>query len=294
VRDQNNPRVHGRKGLYTSAYAGATSTGASFPNTINTVSPEVGDTMARARSRTASVCIDPNTTVDNCGAQSLTPSADVIYNEIWQPNAAPEASFAYSYTQVPASPASPGCFPVWSPTCRITIHYATIGTRPGHIHPLWSVPRPAAGVDDGTGTGTFIYPETCTYCHSRVNPMDPAMVQLPAASLELTDEDNGNGLQKIAFRQLVLDNRPELELDVNGVIQPRMVLNPTTGQMEPVLITPPMQAGNARGSGRFFNLFRPGGTHEGYLTSAELRLLSEWLDIGAQYYNDPFPPTPQD
>jgi hypothetical protein len=101
-------------------------------------------------------------------------------------------------------------------------------------------------------------------------------------------------LQKIAFRQLVLDNRPELELDVNGVIQPRMVLNPTTGQMEPVLITPPMQAGNARGSGRFFNLFRPGGTHEGYLTSAELRLLSEWLDIGAQYYNDPFPPTPQD
>jgi hypothetical protein len=29
------------------------------------------------------------------------------------------------------------------------------------------------------------------------------------------------------------------------------------------------------------------------LSTAELRLLSEWLDIGAQYYNDPFPPTPQ-
>jgi hypothetical protein len=34
-------------------------------------------------------------------------------------------------------------------------------------------------------------------------------------------------------------------------------------------------------------------THAGMLTTAELRLLSEWLDIGAQYYNDPFPPTPQ-
>ena len=44
---------------------------------------------------------------------------------------------------------------------------------------------------------------------------------------------------------------------------------------------------------RFFNRFREGGTHEGYLTADELRLLSEWLDIGAQYYNDPFRPTPQ-
>jgi len=24
------------------------------------------------------------------------------------------------------------------------------------------------------------------------------------------------------------------------------------------------------------------------LTPAELRLISEWIDIGAQYYNDPF------
>jgi hypothetical protein len=28
--------------------------------------------------------------------------------------------------------------------------------------------------------------------------------------------------------------------------------------------------------------------HTGYLTPAELRLISEWLDIGAQYFNDPF------
>ena len=29
-------------------------------------------------------------------------------------------------------------------------------------------------------------------------------------------------------------------------------------------------------------------SHAGFLTAAELRLISEWLDIGAQYYNDPF------
>jgi hypothetical protein len=29
-------------------------------------------------------------------------------------------------------------------------------------------------------------------------------------------------------------------------------------------------------------------THIGLLSPAELRLLSEWVDIGAQYYNNPF------
>ena len=52
------PPVHGRKGLYNSAYAGATATGGAFPGTVNTISPEAGDTMARARSRAGSSCID--------------------------------------------------------------------------------------------------------------------------------------------------------------------------------------------------------------------------------------------
>jgi hypothetical protein len=59
----------------------------------------------------------------------------------------------------------------------------------------------------------------------------------------------------------------------------------------PVTLPPSMSVGNARGS-RFFNVMN-NGTHAGMLSPAELRLLSEWLDIGAQYYNDPFPPTPQ-
>jgi hypothetical protein len=28
--------------------------------------------------------------------------------------------------------------------------------------------------------------------------------------------------------------------------------------------------------------------HSTFMTPAELRLLSEWVDIGAQYYNNPF------
>jgi hypothetical protein len=44
----------------------------------------------------------------------------------------------------------------------------------------------------------------------------------------------------------------------------------------------------AQASARFFSRFDTGGSHAGYLTTAELRLIAEWLDIGAQYYNDPF------
>ena len=56
----------------------------------------------------------------------------------------------------------------------------------------------------------------------------------------------------------------------------------------PVGVNPPMNTAGALASGNFFNRFAAGGSHEGRLTPAELRLLSEWVDIGAQYYNDPF------
>jgi hypothetical protein len=49
-----------------------------------------------------------------------------------------------------------------------------------------------------------------------------------------------------------------------------------------------MNAGDARGSTRFFSRFAAGGSHAGDLSPAELSLLSEWVDIGAQYYNNPF------
>jgi hypothetical protein len=291
-------RVHGRKDLFTAAYAGAPA--GSFPGAVTSIFSDGGDTMARARSRAASSCIDPvDMTTERCGLQSVTPSANVVYNEIWNPGAQPADSFSYSYQQLTtASPANVGCFPVWTPTCRITLHYQTIGARPGHIHPLWSVPRPLAGVDDGLGNITF--PQTCTNCHSRVNPADAALAQLPAASLELTDEvSDQDAVQLRAYRQLLFA-RPELEL-VGNAVQPRQVPqldadgNPVLDDNgNPVFTTPTlppsMAATNARQS-RFFIVMN-NDTHAGMLSTAELRLLSEWLDIGAQYYNDPFLPTP--
>lgn len=57
-----------------------------------------------------------------------------------------------------------------------------------------------------------------------------------------------------------------------------------------------LNAGSARGarSQAFFNLFEDTGSYTGsldhasFLTQAELKLLTEWIDIGAKYYNNPF------
>lgn len=48
---------------------------------------------------------------------------------------------------------------------------------------------------------------------------------------------------------------------------------------------PTMATSNSGGS-RFFDVMS--GSHTGYMSPNELRLLREWLDIGAQYYNNPF------
>jgi hypothetical protein len=295
-------RSHGRKGSFNAAYAGGAA--GSFPGTPSSISADPGDTMAQARSRSTSSCpSDPlnPTGTERCGRVALNPNANLVYDEVWKTTAQPTDSFAWNYQSLigVAPPTSPGCFPVWTATCRITIHYAAIGTRNGHIHPLWAVPRPAAGVDDGMGNFTF--PQTCTNCHNRLNPADPTVAQLPAASLELTDEvSDEDALQLRAFREMLFP-RPELEL-VNNAVQAKQVPlldangNPVLDAAgNPVFTTvslnPPMAAGNARGS-RFFNVMKD-NVHQGMLSDAELRLLSEWLDIGAQYYNDPFPPTPQ-
>lgn len=78
-----------------------------------------------------------------------------------------------------------------------------------------------------------------------------------------------------------------------GALQDRLVpgpIDPVTGQptLVAVAVSSPMSAAGANSSVRFFVKFGLGGTHAGYLTTAELRLISEWLDIGAQYFNDPF------
>jgi len=54
-------------------------------------------------------------------------------------------------------------------------------------------------------------------------------------------------------------------------------------------IPPPARIAGAMASGDFFDRFEDAADlHFGLLSGAERRMIAEWLDVGAQYYNNPF------
>jgi hypothetical protein len=274
----NGQRSHGRRDAYFSAWAGAQADGQPFPNTDGAFFADFGETMAQVKRRISCAT--------DCAL--VTPSVDVVFEDIWTDPAAagraPDAGFAYAYAdlQTPA-PTSVACLQQWSAGCRITINYET------HIHPLWSLPRQVLDPEDGV---TVLEDHTCTSCHSPVDAMD--MVQVPAGQLDLTDGPSDiNAAHFKSYRELL---SPDNEQVVNeGALQDRLVevgVDPVTG--DPVFATVPVPpslstaGANSAGSGRFFSRFAPTGSHAGWLSPAELRLIAEWVDLGAQYFNNPF------
>jgi hypothetical protein len=128
---------------------------------------------------------------------------------------------------------------------------------------------------------------TCTLCHNSVD--NAGAPQVPAAQLDLSDGPSSDQPDHFkSYRELLFTDNEQVLID--GTLQD--VLVPGTdadGQpiMVPIPVSPSMSVAGAHTS-RFLNEFAAGGSHAGWLTEAELRLLSEWLDIGAQYYNNPF------
>jgi Hydrazine synthase alpha subunit middle domain len=248
-------------------WAGAQATGVEFPNTDPALSPDYRETMAQTLTR--HIEDDPVWPYEDV----RYPSVDVLYTDVWtDPNVqTPDASFSYRYADLTTPvPTTAACQTAWTPLCRIVIHYEQ------HIHPLWSVDR---------GTNT------CTSCHNHVDAASAPMV--PAGQLDLSDGvDPVVTEQFSAYRQLLFPH-DELELGTSGlqpVTEPGPP-DPVTGLPTlpvPVSVNPSMSTAGARASAAFFAPFAAGASHDGFLTPAELRLLAEWLDIGAQYYNDPF------
>jgi hypothetical protein len=101
-------------------------------------------------------------------------------------------------------------------------------------------------------------------------------VRVPAAQLDLSggaSPDDADHL--VSYRELLFtDNAQEANM---GALQDTLVT-----------VEPSMTVEGATDSVAFFSRFDAGGTHAAWLTAAELRLIAEWLDIGGQYYNDPF------
>ena len=286
----NSGLSHGRYDAFESAYAGAQAGWFEFPNTdpqwyIDTP----GETMAEVRARVT--CANAGNVCD--ATSSIEPSMNAVYRDVWTADPTVRANnldIDMLYTDLTTqSPTSLACQQDWQAHCRSVINYESV------LHPLWSLPRPqfdalGAPILDGNGVQVD---KQCTLCHTQIDPADGATVIVPAGQLELTDGLSPDEPDHFhAYRELLAtDNLQEL---VNGALveaQQQVGVDIDGNPIFDVIPIPsPASAAGARASGDFFGRFEDPNNleHFGALSSAERRLIAEWLDVGAQYYNNPF------
>ncbi len=301
--DGSTPLPHGRAG----AGPATINPGNWDPNSLNT-NPFIfflpGETMAQARWNRCARGSQP------CSTDPIASSFDLNFNlfyaDVWVPaGGTPNPGINASYDDLlPLTPpisdtcrTGTGLQPDQRHFCRIIINYEQ------HIDPIWSAPRT---FPDGTDA-------TCTLCH---NARDAAnQIQVPAGQLNLTDVNPAdyppqfmpNPDQIHPYRELLFGDL-QMELDMNGNLIYTLIDSGNVDQDgNPILVNvpipPSMSVNGARASyfmekmtGMELNAGRSLGAdpntvnHVGLLTDAELRLIAEWLDIGAQYYNNPFDP----
>ncbi len=305
----NPPIAHGRSDLFTSVNNGAPTTGSAFPNTNPALFADVGETMAEVRNRIM------------CGG-ACEPSVNIGFRDPWRvmPPAADDIDMCYS-TTAPGFPIDPAdatvffdcgivsaralstlpplnalsCMSDWTSTCRITIHYEQ------HIHPLWQANRPVDadgdGVNDLDGNGVEIN-NRCQNCHAPIDRNADAVIDVPAGDLDLTDGPSDDEPDHFrSYRELLFGDRGQI-VNAMGQLEDECLqtqVDPVTNVVTCVQfrnVPAAMSAQGARASTRFFNKMEgvTVGTvdHSDFMSPSELRLISEWLDIGAQYYNDPF------
>ena len=294
------PLSHGRSGVFAPVYGGSV-TGSVFPGTLPASEttgqmlpaflPNAGETMAEARARIT--CGNPALPGIPC---SEVPNVNVLYTDVWTDpaQATPSAPITLSYndlTTPEAIPTNSTCASAWASNCRVIINY------PEHIQPIWDQPRPQTTGTTVTPAPTYTCPLaggcTCSSaaCHSLTDAN--GAVQAPAGQLNLTSAaSNDVPVQPVSYRQLLFQH--DEQAAIMGALQ--NVAGPPDANGNPTVVTvgPYLNAGSANGglSAAFLNRFATGSgsTHAGYLSPAELRLLSEWLDIGAQFFNNPFDP----
>ncbi len=271
----------------------------------------------------ASTCAPFSSTA---GTNFRAPSVDLVFDDEWTDTnvSAKTMSFAYRYRDLALTladlhaPTSEACIEAdgWSSLCRIIINYEQ------NIQPIWERERAtgacischASSVTDADGNTTAIVPAGQLNFGRTKNAANQPMLsynQLLNARDRQILNDGGVLTTLIPVCEFVVDSDeiPEcvVTLDANnlptcvGVADCPFEQDPITGAVlvdgatgNPIPLTTtaqlvaPMNRGGARASARFFSRFNVGGAHSGYLNNSELKLLSEWLDLRANYYNNPF------
>ena len=207
------------------------------------------------------------------------------YTDYWTPvrntqngtNITPQAPISITYSGLSASPVKgpASCATTWSAKdCAIVINF------PDHIQPILAA--------------------KCASCHSGVNA---------AAGLDLSATMSGEFARTMGYQSLMVGNPL---LDANG--QPIITIN-EDGELMIAREVPPATPGDARGSRLIERLFEQpllasasstsrrafcrasgsacvnGATYQDHTTilnASEKRIITEWIDIGGTYSNDPY------
>ncbi|TDU32014.1 hypothetical protein DFR24_1402 [Panacagrimonas perspica] len=220
------------------------------PNTQTVLAPQPGESMAETRTRL------------NPLQMNLKP--DMTYIDVWtDPVAAgrpADAPLALTYLGLTTATPVNG-----------VINF------PDHIAPLFTNPARLLN--------------TCTNCHNNANADDPV-----SAGLDLRSVVSGTG-RLTSYESLTLG---KVQFDPDTGLP---IVREDDGEIEVVRDDPIVKTGGSRDSSRSSPLFEkllereltasaplPARTvnHAGMMNPGELRLLAEWADVGAQYYNDPF------
>jgi hypothetical protein len=317
---------HGRSNLFTSAWSGALAANTNFPGQVTT-SPYPacpGDTMAETL--TGATCGGPALTAllpdlnvefntatgvnpdpwfgtaasvqatmpASAAALAGNPAVENSYGStafttpppLAAPvNSAPENACIVSVVQMPGAP--------FDYHCRLTINYdcnsmtCPAVSKPMGLEALWvttrSWPNAAVGPNGTTNaTCNSAGCHTATVSGGAGNPPIP-----PAANLVLDDTQNVNPQQDDSYSQLLKGAAAQNLTYVDAMGNTQTVIVPARGA--------DIAVGSALSS-NFFQVFTnppatpPAGyvNHVGLLSPVELRMVSEWADIGAQYYNNPF------
>lgn len=300
---------HGSYNAVASVNTGASSSRA-YECMEDAMVANVGETMAETRTR---IC-----ETESCA--DVKPTLDLIYEDIWTKDIssldsqvvfAKGNAISYLYSDVynltiDLAPVRRACTINWTPDCRVSIIY------PDHIAPLWNQ----------TGrTNNIGQPATCGQngCHSPV-AADGVTTQIPAPATgsqlnlsenelkDLIDNQDDEQNHMKSYRELMSADFIQFVFDAAGPLQDELfdtgdpLIDPMTQlpfdppqfaqQRRRTVPGRPLSPNGANASVRFFNEMEndPGGTfdHRGALTPAELKLISEWLDNGGQYYSNPF------
>jgi hypothetical protein len=281
----NSEAPHGRPDAQpASINSGAPNTGVPFPNTNPALFADIGETMAQTLSRIN-------------GVAQLGPN--IVFEDIWtNPDAqTPSESFTYAYADLLTPlPINSACALGWSALCRSVINY------PEHIAPIFELPRVV--LDE---MGNELANNTCVACHS---PADSeGTLRVPLGQLELTSGPSSDNPDFItSYRELMFNDSaqeivegalldtlvPVLDQNGNQVFatdeEGELILDAEGNPIpltQTVNVPASMRVNGAQSSTRFFDAMNS-PTHQGILSPAELRLIAEWLDIGGQYYNNPF------